>query len=86
MKEKFFVSIEVKKIVDAKGLICPEPVMMLHSAVRDAVDGDIIQVVATDPSTERDITRFCDFLGHSLVAFTKNNDVLTFLIKKKAQS
>ncbi|WP_086931238.1 sulfurtransferase TusA [Agarilytica rhodophyticola] len=77
---------EVQKVVDAKGLICPEPVMMLHSAVRDADDGDVIKVLATDPSTERDITRFCDFLGHTLVEFSKGDELLTFLIKKKAES
>jgi len=55
-----------KHSLDTKGLICPEPVMMLHGAVRDADKGDIIRVIATDPSTERDIAKFCQFLGHTL--------------------
>jgi tRNA 2-thiouridine synthesizing protein A len=29
--------------------------------------GAVLQVVATDPSTQRDIPKFCTFLGHHLV-------------------
>ena len=53
--------------LDARGLYCPEPVMMLHNAVRDMGAGELLEVLATDPSTQRDIPRFCQFLGHELV-------------------
>ncbi len=53
--------------VDARGLICPEPIMLLHNAVRDAAPGAIIEVIATDPAAPRDIARFCEFLGHVLL-------------------
>ena len=53
--------------LDASGLLCPEPIMMLHNAVRDVESGQIIKMLSTDPSTQRDIVRFCDFLGHELL-------------------
>lgn len=53
--------------LDATGLYCPEPVMMLHNAVRELSEGDILKVIATDPSTQRDIPKFCQFLGHGLL-------------------
>lgn len=53
--------------LDARGLRCPEPVMMLHNKVRDMAAGDLLEVVATDPSTQRDIPKFCRFLGHELL-------------------
>lgn len=53
--------------LDARGLYCPEPVMMLHNKVRDMKSGDVLEVIATDPSTTRDIPKFCSFLGHELV-------------------
>lgn len=52
---------------DARGLYCPEPVMMLHNKVRDMAVGELLEVIATDPSTTRDIPKFCRFLGHELV-------------------
>jgi tRNA 2-thiouridine synthesizing protein A len=55
-------------LVDTSGLVCPEPVMMLHSAVRQIALGQVVKVIATDPSTARDIPKFCGFLGHELIA------------------
>lgn len=53
--------------LDTQGLICPEPVMMLHRAIRQAQSGDVIEVLATDPATTRDIPNFCRHLGHELI-------------------
>lgn len=53
--------------LDASGLLCPEPVMLLHNKVREMEVGELLMVVATDPSTQRDIPKFCTFLGHELV-------------------
>ncbi len=61
------MSIKPDHILDATGLFCPEPVMLLHNKVRDIAVGEILQVLATDPSTRRDIPRFCRFLGHELL-------------------
>ena len=45
--------------LDTQGLICPEPVMLLHRTVRKAEAGDYIEILATDPATTRDIPNFC---------------------------
>ena len=57
----------VNGVLDTRGLLCPEPVMMLHNAVRDMQAGEVVEVIATDPSTERDVPRFCTFLKHQLL-------------------
>ncbi|MGP4951113.1 sulfurtransferase TusA [Psychrobacter sp. T6-1] len=54
--------------LDTQGLICPEPVMMLHRVIRKAEGGEVIEILATDPATTRDIPNFCRHLGHELVA------------------
>lgn len=54
--------------LDARGLFCPEPVMLLHKKIREVEVGQLILVLATDPATERDIEKFCRFLGHELVS------------------
>ncbi|RYY78344.1 MAG: sulfurtransferase TusA [Moraxellaceae bacterium] len=60
-------------ILDTSGLNCPEPVMMLHQAVRKSQSGQVIQVIATDPSTTRDIPKFCLHLGHELLEQQQRN-------------
>jgi len=67
-------------LLDTSGLYCPEPVMMLHSAVRDVASGQVIKVVATDPSTERDIPKFCQFLNHELLAQGEEDGLYIYFI------
>lgn len=52
--------------LDTKGLICPEPVMLLHRAIRKITSGELLVVESTDPSSMRDIPKFCIHLGHVL--------------------
>ncbi len=67
-------NITINHLLDTSGLICPEPVMLLHQAIRKADGGDIIQVIATDPATTRDIPNFCQHLGHELLAEQTNGE------------
>lgn len=68
--------------LDATGLYCPEPVMLLHNKIRDIPSGEVLQVIATDPSTQRDIPKFCHFLGHTLLAQTQEAERFLYLIRK----
>ncbi|HZJ94992.1 MAG TPA: sulfurtransferase TusA [Thiopseudomonas sp.] len=75
--------IEVDAELDASGLFCPEPVMMLHTKVREMAGGEVLKVIATDPSTQRDIPKFCVFLEHQLLDSHEHDGIYTFLIRKK---
>lgn len=68
--------------LDAKGLFCPEPVMMLHNRINDVAAGEVLKVVATDPSTTRDIPRFCQFLGHELVHSAEQDQEFVYFIRR----
>jgi tRNA 2-thiouridine synthesizing protein A len=70
-------------ILDASGLNCPEPVMMLHQKIRDLHAGGLLKVIATDPSTRRDIPKFCVFLDHELVEQKAQDGVFLYWIRKK---
>lgn len=74
---------EFDHLLDARGLYCPEPVMMLHSKVADIAAGEVLKVLATDPSTERDIPKFCQFLGHELSHTQSSAEEYCYWITKK---
>jgi tRNA 2-thiouridine synthesizing protein A len=76
------MSDEVDHQLDARGLFCPEPVMLLHNKVRDMAAGELLEVLATDPSTTRDIPKFCTFLGHELVLQEEDEKEYRYLIRK----
>jgi tRNA 2-thiouridine synthesizing protein A len=73
---------EADHLLDASGLFCPEPVMLLHNKIRDIASGEVLRVVATDPSTRRDIPKFCLFLGHSLLVQEESDGRFLYLIRK----
>ncbi len=58
--------------------------MLLHGAVRDAGVGESIRIEATDPSTERDIPKFCNFLGHELRRAWRDGDLYLYEVVKGA--
>jgi len=69
--------------LDATGLMCPEPVMMLHVKVKQMEPGQILRVLATDPSTTRDIKKFCTFLNFEFLSQNEDDKgVFEYLIKK----
>lgn len=54
--------------LDALGLHCPEPVMMIRKTVRGMEMGETLLILADDPATTRDIPSFCLHMDHTLLA------------------
>lgn len=78
------LSAAVDDELDACGLFCPEPVMMLHNKIRQLAVGATLRIIATDPSTQRDIPKFCTFLNHNLLAQQVDGDRYYYLVQKDA--
>jgi tRNA 2-thiouridine synthesizing protein A len=68
--------------VDATGLRCPEPLMVVRNKLMDMSSGQLIKVTATDPSTSWDFPNFCKFLNHELVHHETEGDVYFYWIRK----
>ena len=68
--------------LDALGLRCPEPVMMVRLQIRKMQVGETLMVIADDHSTTRDIPSFCRFMEHELVASETTDAPYRYVIKK----
>ncbi|WP_091982958.1 sulfurtransferase TusA [Pseudoalteromonas denitrificans] len=68
--------------LDAIGLRCPEPIMMIRSHVRKMQEGETLLILADDPSTTRDIPSFCRFMDHTLLTQEVESEPFRYLIKK----
>ena len=77
------MSTDPDHVLDATGLFCPEPVMLLHNKIREMATGETVRVLATDPSTTRDIPKFCHFLGHELLAQEEFDGQYRYLLRKQ---
>jgi tRNA 2-thiouridine synthesizing protein A len=70
--------------LDALGLRCPEPVMMIRKSIRSMQVGETLLVIADDPATVRDIPSFCRFMGHELIEQHTSEMPFQFVVKKQS--
>jgi tRNA 2-thiouridine synthesizing protein A len=69
------------KVLDAKGLNCPLPILKAKSALKDVPIGGTLEVLATDPGSIADFEAFCRATGNELVESTRDNGVYRFVVK-----
>ncbi|MCL6574261.1 MAG: sulfurtransferase TusA family protein [Bacillus sp. (in: Bacteria)] len=72
----------VDKIVDAKGLACPMPIVKTKRAMKEIESGQILEVHTTDKGAKKDLTAWAKSGGHELLKHEAEKDVLKFWIKK----
>lgn len=71
------------RLLDARDLICPMPVLKARKALKDLAPGDVLEVRATDPAARKDFQAFCEATGHDLLSVDDGGDgVAVFRIRK----
>jgi tRNA 2-thiouridine synthesizing protein A len=63
-------------------LYCPEPVFRTKMEIEKLKIGDTLKVLADDPESEEDISRWVSRNGHQMISLNKNTSDLEFVIKK----
>jgi tRNA 2-thiouridine synthesizing protein A len=69
-------------ILDAKGLLCPLPVLKARKALKEVPAGGVLRVLATDKGAMKDFEAFCQTTGNTLLASREADGVLVFEIRK----
>ena len=59
--------------LDARGMLCPMPVIKVQQKVQQLTKGDILSVYCTDPGTQYDIPAWCRVHRHTLLAIEQNH-------------
>lgn len=75
--------IKADKVLDAKGQFCPMPILNTKKTMQTMEVGQILQVIGTDPGTERDLPAWCKRTGNELLKVDKIEGEIHFYIKKK---
>ncbi len=75
-------NLESDRILEAEGLLCPVPVMMIRKTIRAMQEGEVLLVKADDPSTRRDVPSFCEFMDHQLLSAKTESTPYSYWIKK----
>jgi tRNA 2-thiouridine synthesizing protein A len=72
----------VTRSLDARGLLCPLPVLKARKALKDMAPGETIEILATDKGAVKDFAAFCRTTGHRLAASGEADGVFRFVIEK----
>lgn len=70
------------KILDAKGLNCPLPILKTKKALQEMPAGAVLEVLATDPGSVADFNAFCRATGHILKEQGGDGGVYRFVIER----
>ena len=68
--------------LDARGLLCPLPVLKARKRLQGMGSGEVLRVVATDPAAVIDVPHFCDEAGHALIGQADEGEAQVYLIRK----
>jgi tRNA 2-thiouridine synthesizing protein A len=68
--------------VDARGLICPLPVLRARKRLAGMPPGSVLRLLTTDPAAAVDVPHFCAEAGHALLAEASEGAADVWLIRK----
>lgn len=77
------MSQEFDQELDARGLVCPLPILRTKQSLAGMSSGQVLKIVATDPGAEIDIQVFAEQTGNSLLAMSEIDTEFVFFLKKK---
>ncbi|HDR7704735.1 TPA: sulfurtransferase TusA family protein [Bacillus thuringiensis] len=72
----------IKQVLDAKGLACPMPIVRTKKAMDTLQTGEVLEIHVTDKGSIKDIPAWANKTGHEIVKHVEEADVLKFWIKK----
>jgi len=74
---------EIAVRVDARGLSCPMPIVKTAQAAKATPSGSLIEVLATDPGSTKDLVAWSKTTGHMLIEQSVDGGVYRFVIRRK---
>ena len=75
-------TIKADKTLDAKGLVCPMPLLKSKKVIDTLEPGQILEVLGTDEGSKIDLPGWCERVGHTYLGVKEEGSYLKFYIKK----
>lgn len=73
----------IDKELDARGLVCPLPILRTKQSLSAMISGQTLKIIATDPGSVIDFQVFADQTGNELLSLSETADEFIFILKKK---
>ena len=76
--------IEVAAELDARGLLCPMPIVKTAKAMKELAPGQVLKLVATDRGSVADVPAWAEQTGNELIEQHEEGDAFVFHLRKGA--
>ncbi len=70
------------QVLDCTGMACPLPVVKTSQAIKKIEPGQVLELLATDPGVEPDMTAWTGRTGNELLAIDRQGGVFHVLIRR----
>jgi len=74
---------DIAKELDTTGLVCPLPILKAKKALAELDSGQLLKVVATDPSSVRDFQAFARQTGNELVEQQSDGERYIHVLRRR---
>jgi tRNA 2-thiouridine synthesizing protein A len=74
--------LEITQVVDARGLSCPMPIVKTAQAIKTVPPGAVIELLATDAGSIKDVAAWARVTGNELVEQRSDGAVYRFVIRR----
>lgn len=74
---------EAQRELDTRGMNCPLPILKAKKVLAEMSSGDVLKVVATDPSSMRDFQAFARQTGNELLEQTNDHHEFVHFLRRR---
>lgn len=72
----------VERVLDARRMLCPLPIVRLAAAIREIPVGAHIQLLATDPGSDADVRAWARESGQDLIEALRVDGEFHFILRR----
>ncbi|HBE92948.1 MAG TPA: SirA family protein [Gammaproteobacteria bacterium] len=67
--------------LDARGMLCPIPVIRTQDTVATLQAGDVLKVYCSDPGVVHDIPAWCRINGHKVISIDEGDEEILVIVE-----
>jgi tRNA 2-thiouridine synthesizing protein A len=82
MTPEELTTIQAEKIVDARGTSCPGPILAAKKGIPSVSVGGVMEVMATDTGTQKDLPAWCKKMGHEFLGTVEEPGFMKLYVRK----
>jgi len=75
-------ALKAQKIVDARGTSCPGPILAAKKGIVEVKPGEIMEVMATDTGTQKDLPAWAKKMGHEFLGVVEEAGYWKLFVKR----